>query len=86
LCQRGIRINSLKKKKYPCIVNPNVLPLDHDVHLVELRKISAQVKSQIVLEESLKFFLKKQGAQGIANPPPTTRTYKKERQLKINER
>jgi hypothetical protein len=57
MCQRGIRINSLKKKKYPCIVNPNVLPQDYDVHLVEQRKISVQVKSQIVLEEFFKFFL-----------------------------
>jgi hypothetical protein len=58
MCQRGIRMNSLKKKKYPCFANPDVFRLDHKVHLFKHVKITEQVKSQILLEKLLVFFFK----------------------------
>jgi hypothetical protein len=41
-----------------CFANPNVYPLDHEVHLIECVQISVHVKSKLVLEKfsfSLKF-------------------------------
>jgi hypothetical protein len=40
----------------PCFANPDVLPLDHEVNLIENVKNSVQVKSQIVQEKLFHFF------------------------------